>query len=89
MPKTCYTPRYPWDRAPLSVFETRVYEFAKELHASGRPVPGKRLVMKRFGCTEKAAATTLRRLVYKGWLGEAGERTSKLYINDKPKDLED
>lgn len=89
LPKTCLTPRYPWDRAALSVFEAKVYEFAKESYSQTGTVPGKRAIMKKFGCTELAALTTLKRLVYKGWLGEAGERFAQLYLNDKPKDLED
>lgn len=86
MPKTKYTPRYPWDRAPLGNFETEVMAYVREFHAQRVRVPGKRTIMRRFGCCEFVAMETLKSLVRKGWLGEGGWMRSYLYLNDEPKD---
>ena len=86
VPKTKYIPRYPWDRAPLGNFETVLMQFVREFHAENGRVPGKRTVMRKFGCGEVAALSSLRNLVRKGWLGEGGWQRSYLYLNDEPKD---
>jgi hypothetical protein len=89
MPKTSFVPRLPWDRAPLSPVEAAAYDFVRKKFAATGRVPGKRALMKEFGCTEMWAYGCLKKLVYKGWLGEGGHAHAALYINDKPEDLDD
>jgi len=89
LPKTCLTPRMPWDRLPLSPLESEVYRFIVERVSQGFPVPGIPSTMKKLGCTHTAVRGAMDGLVAKGWLGESGERHKYLYINDRPRDIDD
>ena len=79
----------PWDRAPLSNFESMVYDFMRERVASGFRVPGGLTIQRRFGCAQITARYVISSLVAKGWLGESGDVVQYTYINDKPPDIED
>lgn len=89
MSKTKLTPRLPWERAPLGPFEAVVYGYIIESSKELGFVPGLKMIAKKYGCTDLAARSCLASLVRKGWLGEAGERVTELYLNNKPEHLED
>lgn len=61
-------------------------EFVRVRHAQGMRVPGVRTIGKEFNVDARTAYETLKSLVRKGWLGEAGWERATLYINDEPKD---
>jgi len=89
MPKTKLTPKFPWNRAPLGPFERVLYEHIAE-RMKDSPFPPTAIEMaKQFGCRQFTVESTVRSLIAKGWLGEAGERRTEIYLNDKPDDLDD